>query len=280
MLEPHGPPQHRALLSPMTANGRDIPAGLRSHQLRQPCAPVCTYPLTTSILAAEVQQSQWQARQHVPDAAASTGPTAAMRGHYLSLEHQRTWGWQQPVALCALPAPRSHPALYQGRRSCPQALPGGTFCPQRVGLPVLPLGSPPGLEGGRGHLQGGGCGSNPRGNGKTPQAPACACAPPPTATVTCSLRRARRAGARGRQLWGIRGWAGCATGLRAGCTRAATAQVKCSCRDRAPPRPGTPSAAPARRSRCVAVSGLCLPAAGQRRQALTRHRRRRPERGC
>lgn len=50
----------------------------------------------------------------------------------------------------------------------------------------------------------------------------------------------------------------------------------CSCRE----APLDPFSGPTSWSRGVVLSGLCLPAAGQRRQTLTRHRRRQPEPGC
>lgn len=94
-------PRHRALLSPTMGTGH---LGHSRWAVVPPAAPArrsrCALP-SHHIPCGSCTAAVTVAGQHVPDTAASTAPTAAVRGRYLSPEHRRTWGWQQPLpCLC------------------------------------------------------------------------------------------------------------------------------------------------------------------------------------
>lgn len=121
----------------------------------------------------------------------------------------------EPVAVPVPPA--SAPTLPSPRApQLPAGAPPGHLCPHQVGLgaarpPQSPLwpGSVPG------HLQGCSCGSNPRGNGKTPASPSVCLHSSAHTQGTCSQRRPRGAG----PLGGSSGGSGTALNAHRGTCR-------------------------------------------------------------
>lgn len=101
-MEPHGPP---AAQSPAQSHDGQW-QGHSSWAVVPPAVPAvrsrCALP-SHHMPGGSCTAAAALAGQHVPETAASTAPTAAVPGHYLSPEHRRTWGWQQPVpCLCWL----------------------------------------------------------------------------------------------------------------------------------------------------------------------------------